>query len=136
MTPLALALLCAALPCAAGAGHGWPVSVSEAGLTNSFGEELGTTVSSNTALNVSSRITNTSGAGQDLLYIVQIKDQAGTVVQLKWFGNSLAAGGSASMAVSWTPPEPGQYRAEIFVWQDLSTQLPLADVSYLDVTVG
>lgn len=136
MTPLALALLCAVLPCAQASEHGWPVAVSETSLTNSFGEALGTTVSSNTALNVSSHISNSGGSGQDLLYIVQIKDGGGAVVQLSWLGNSLAPGGSANMALSWTPPEPGQYRAEIFVWQDLATQLPLADVSYLDISVG
>lgn len=132
----ALALLLAALPLATAAVHSWPVAVSEIGLTNSFGEPLGSSVSSNAALNVSADVSNARGEPQDLLYIVQVKDGAGAVVQLSWLGNSLAPGASASMALSWTPAEPGQYTAEIFVWEDLASQVPLADVSRLDITVG
>lgn len=134
--PLALALACAALPCALAAEHGWPVSVSGTSLTNSFGEDLGTTVSSNTALNVSSDVHNGGRAAQDMVYIVQVKDGRGAVLHLNWLSNSLAPGASANMSISWTPAEPGQYQAEIFVWESLSGQVPLSGPVLLPITVG
>lgn len=126
-----------ALPAALALDHsGWPVEVSGTRLTNSFGEDLGSTVSSNTALNVSSDLRNTGSAPQDISYIVQVKDGGGTVVQLGWLDNRLAPGGSGNMALSWTPEVPGQYAVEVFVWEDLEGQVPLAESGSVSVTVG
>ena len=133
---LACALL-AGLPVALASDHaGWTVEVSDTRLTNGFGEALGNTVSSNTALNVSSDVRNSGADAQDIAYIVQIKDSDGRVVQLGWLESRLAPGGSGNMALSWTPGAPGQYLAEVFVWEDLSGQVPLAGASGLQVTVG
>ena len=125
------------LPVALALDHsGWTVEVSETRLTNSFGEDLGNTVSSNTSLNVSSDLLNTSSISQDISYIVQVKDDGGTVVQLGWLDSRLAPGGSGNMALSWTPETTGQYTVEVFVWEDLAGQVPLAEAGRLSVTVG
>lgn len=137
MNPAALACLMLALPAALAAEHaGWPVEVSNTRLTNSFGEDLGSTVSSNTALNVSSDLLNSGPDAQDISYIVQVKDGGGAVVQLGWLDSRLPPGGSGNLALSWTPGTTGQYAVEVFVWGGLAEQVPLAEPSQVRVTVG
>jgi hypothetical protein len=64
---------------------------------------------------------------QRFAYIVQIKDQNGFPVELKWIDGTLEPKMSLSPSISWTPDREGIYVAEIFVWESMDNPVPLSN---------
>jgi len=77
-------------------------------------------------LQIVSEIQNKQSYEQPFVYLVQVKDSAGTVVWLSWFKGSLAINQKLGVSQSWLPFEAGTYTVETFVWKSLENSSPLA----------
>lgn len=77
-------------------------------------------------LQVVSEIQNKQSYEQPFVYLVQVKDSAGTVIWLSWFKGSLAINQKLDVSQSWLPFEAGTYTVETFVWKSIENSSPLA----------
>ena len=77
-------------------------------------------------LQVVSEIQNKQSYEQPFVYLVQVKDSAGTVIWLSWFKGSLAINQKLDVSQSWLPSDAGTYTIETFVWKSLENSSPLA----------
>jgi len=75
---------------------------------------------------VQSEIKNTNERTQEFTYIVLIKDSNGVTVSLSWAKGMLAPNQSLTMGQSWIPEAPGEYTAEIFVWESFNNPVALS----------
>ncbi len=63
--------------------------------------------------------------GQNISYIVQVKNSQGQVVYLKWIDGTVSPSNEVNEQIQWTPTSPGNYSAEIYVWDSMDSPLPL-----------
>jgi hypothetical protein len=70
-------------------------------------------------------VINNLTSTQSFTYIVQIKDQEGMTVMLKWVEGKLFPAKKSRPAVQWIPEEPRKYNVQIFVWKNLGDPSPL-----------
>ena len=98
------------------------IVVSESGLVNRSGIPIGTNVNVNQQVLVSAKIANAQDKNQDFIYIVQIKDQTGSVIKMGWITGTLTKFQSFVPAVSWFPAKQGAFTVEIYVWDGLNQQ--------------
>lgn len=75
---------------------------------------------------VQSEIRNTKEEAQEFTYIVLIKDSEGITISLSWVKGMLAPSQSLTMEQPWVPEAPGQYTAEIFVWESFNNPVALS----------
>jgi hypothetical protein len=69
-------------------------------------------------------------------YIVQIKDEFGSVVYLTWVQNlSVLTDDSITPAIFWFATNKGKYLAEIFLWESVDNPTPLAPVRSVNFEV-
>lgn len=76
---------------------------------------------------VQSEIKNTNEEEQEFTYIVLIKNSEGVTVSLSWARGTLAPNQSLDMVQPWVPDAPGEYIAEIFVWESFDNPMPLSE---------
>jgi hypothetical protein len=56
---------------------------------------------------------------------VLIKDIDGITVSLSWITGTLPAGETLSAAQSWVPTVAGTFTVEVFLWESVTTPVPL-----------
>lgn len=95
------------------------VSLSETGLVSRSGNPIGPNVNINQQALVASKITNMQDISQDFIYIVQIKNEDGTVIKIGWITGNLTKQQKFVPAVSWVPTTQGTFTVEIYVWDGL-----------------
>ena len=81
----------------------------------------------NDQVQIVTKVQNAQDFGHSFVYIVQIKDDTDTVVQLSWIQGQLAPLQELELSKSWTPKESGDFTVETFVWNSLSDSVPLSD---------
>lgn len=69
---------------------------------------------------ITTDVTNGQDRSQPFAYIVQIQNGDGIVESLSWITGSLDAGQSLNPSQSWIPTLPGNYTAQIFVWESVN----------------
>jgi hypothetical protein len=84
---------------------------------------------------IQSTITNSQTKKQPFAYIVQIKDGNGVTVSLSWVTGELPAKESLAAAQSWIPEARGEYKAEIFVWENVDNPTALSPVRTTTISV-
>lgn len=110
------------------------ISTSDFKIVNSLGEEIKSPVVDQ-QLNLQTSLKNTNGKNIDWAYIVQVINSDGAIVDLNYATGSLANNQTLAAALSWTPSERGNYKIEIFVWDNLRDINPLAPMSTHSITV-
>jgi hypothetical protein len=110
------------------------VSSSEPSLLDYNGERL-TKINAGEHVIIKSEITNNRNAEQPFMYIVQVKNEDGSVVSLSWLASELASKGSFVATQSWLPLVPGHYMVETFVWEDLEKAIVLSETRSTTVQV-
>jgi hypothetical protein len=100
------------------------VNVSRLSLVDQQGNGLGK-IGPNERAWIKSYLTNKLPAEQKFTYIVQIKNNEGLPVEIKWIEGTLEPNTSVSQSISWTPEEEGIYFAEVFVWRSIDNPVPL-----------
>jgi len=80
-------------------------------------------------------VTNALGTQQPFTYFVQIQDDMGAVVSLGWLSGTLSPNQVLSPALSWTPLNPGTYKATVFVWEGIDNPSALSPSISIDIDV-
>jgi len=107
------------------------ISVEDVFLADSFGVPIEPTI--NEQIQIVGKVNNNQNYDQSFVYIIQVKDQDGTVVSLSWIQGELTSNQSLELSQSWTPIEDGNYSIEIFVWDSFKDQIPLSPSSSLSL---
>ena len=81
----------------------------------------------NEQIQIVTKVQNAQDFGQSFVYIVQIKDDTNTVVQLSWIQGELAPLQELELSKSWTPNLSGNFTVDTFVWNSLLDSIPLSD---------
>jgi len=105
------------------------ISVEDVFLADSFGIPKEPTI--NEQIQIVGMISNNQNYDQIFVYIIQVKDQDGTVVSLSWIQGELTSNQSLELSQSWTPTGATNYVIETFVWNSLMDQIPLSPSSSL-----
>jgi len=105
------------------------VSVEDVFLADSFGVPIEPTI--NEKIQIVGMVNNNQNYDQSFVYIIQVKDQGGTVVSLSWIQGELTSNQSLELSQSWTPIEASNYVIEIFVWNSFKDQIPLSPNSVI-----
>lgn len=71
---------------------------------------------------IAATLTHQGDAAQQFVYIVQIADESGSIVLLKWLGGELGPDQQFKISVSWTPATSGTYTIDTFLWDGIHTQ--------------
>jgi hypothetical protein len=80
-------------------------------------------------------VTNALGTQQPFTYFVQIQDDTGAVVSLGWLSGTLSPNQMLSPALSWTPVNPGTFKATVFVWEGIDNPSALSPSISIDIDV-
>ncbi len=110
------------------------VSTSDFKIVNSLGEEIKSPVVDQ-QLNLQTSLKNQSDKNINWAYIVQVIDSDGAIADLNYATGSLVKNQTLSAALSWTPQSRGNYKIEIFVWDNLRDINPLSTMSTHTITV-
>ncbi len=114
-------------------GYG-EISTSDFKIVNSLGEEIRSPVVDQ-QLNLQTSLVNQVDKEISWAYIVQVINSDGVIVDLNYATGSLVKNQTLSAALSWTPNTSGNYKIEIFVWNNLRDIDPLAPMSSYTITV-
>lgn len=87
-------------------------------------------------LNFKTLLTNANGDSQSLSYIVQVKDNQNKVVFLKWIDDNILPSSTNNELIAWTPTTPGIYHVEIYLWNGMTTLVPLSEKQSYLLQVG
>ena len=89
-----------------------------------------------TQIGVQSMLTNHGSSNQKFTYVVQVLDNNGGTDKIDFFSFSILPNQSWNASQVWTPQTTGQYTIQIFVWDSLSSAIPLTDVLNTQITVN
>lgn len=110
------------------------VSTSDFKIVNSLGEDIKSPVVDQ-QLNLQNSLKNLGDKNINWAYIVQVINSDGAIVDLNYATGSLVKNQTLAAALSWTPHARGNYKIEIFVWDNLRDINPLAPMSTHAITV-
>ena len=110
------------------------VSTSDFKIVNSLGEDIKSPVVDQ-QLNLQNSLKNLGDKNINWAYIVQVINSDGAIVDLNYATGSLVKNQTLAAALSWTPHARGNYKIEIFVWDNLRDINPLAPMSIHAITV-
>lgn len=110
------------------------ISIEDVFVADSFGKPmLEPTV--NEQIHIAGMIKNNQNYDQTFVFIIQVKDQEGTVVSLSWVKGQLAANQRLNLSQSWIPTELGNYIIESFVWNSLQVPIALSENSSISLLI-
>ncbi len=110
------------------------VSITSPILVDTSGQKI-TTFNVGQQIGVESTITNNGKSEQKFTYLVQVIDSSGGTNYLEGFSASMLPNQSFSASQVWIPKNPGDYTIQVFVWDGLSSGIPLTDVLHTNITV-
>ena len=86
---------------------------------------------------ISSSFKNYQDKDQSYAYIVMVTDSTGNTAGIDYQLGSLQAGQTTVASISWIPPEAGEYKVRIFLWNALEeAPVPLSDVGAMNMAVA
>jgi hypothetical protein len=103
------------------------VSIVDPKLVNAFRISLGNNVNVDQQIQISADIINNQEKSQTFIYLVQIKNEESFVVSVGWISGQLTPYQKFNPSLSWTPSQPGEFTAEIFVWEGLRNHNALSE---------
>jgi len=112
------------------------VEISGARLSNTSGASLGDHINIGQQAQISANIKNNLKQSQEFVYIYQVKDERGFVIELAWITGLLSPGQSFNTGLSWNPETGGTYTVEIFVWDSLIKRNALDKFETFEVIVS
>jgi hypothetical protein len=87
-------------------------------------------------IGVQSILTNHGKSEQKFSYVVQVLDKNGATDFLEVFSAAMLPSQSFTASQVWIPKTTGQYTIQVFVWDSLSSAIPLTDVLNTHITVN
>ena len=112
------------------------VTIVDPKLVNAFGISLGNNVNVDQQIQISADIINNQEKSQTFIYLVQIKNEENFVVSVGWISGQLTPYQKFNPSLSWTPSQPGEFTAEIFVWEGLRNHNALSEYIMLQISVS
>ena len=112
------------------------VSIVDPKLVNAFRISLGNNVNVDQQIQISADIINNQEKSQTFIYLVQIKNEESFVVSVGWISGQLTPYQKFNPSLSWTPYQPGEFTAEIFVWEGLRNHNALSKYTMLQISVS
>jgi hypothetical protein len=79
-------------------------------------------------IGVQSTLTNHGKTAQNFAYAVQVLDSNGATDYLDYTSAQLLGNQSFTVSQVWTPKAPGTYTVQVFVWDSLTSAVPLTNV--------
>lgn len=76
-------------------------------------------------INFVTEISNNDQKSQSYSYIIQVKDNNDTIVDLRWIDGIVDSAKKKTTEILWEPKISGKYTVEIFVWDDIDSAIPL-----------
>jgi hypothetical protein len=113
---------------------GYTVSTSDFKVVNSLGDNIKSPVVDQ-QLNLQTSLKNFGDKNVNWVYIVQVINSDGAIVDLNYATGSLVKNQTLVAALSWIPHERGSYKIEVFVWNNLRDISPLASMLSHVITV-
>jgi hypothetical protein len=87
-------------------------------------------------IGVQSILTNHGKSEQKFSYVVQVLDKNGATDFLEVFSAAMLPSQSFTASQVWIPKTAGQYTVQVFVWDSLSSAIPLTDVLSTKIIVN
>src|SRR5579863_1687870 len=103
------------------------VSVSDFKIVNSLGQDITSPVVDQ-QLNLQTSLKNSADKNINWAYIVQVINSDGAIADLNYATGSLVKNQTLNAALSWTPHTRGNFKIEIFVWDNLRDINPLSSM--------
>ncbi len=110
------------------------ISISDVLFTNSF--DMPAELAINETSQIVGKISNNQDYDQPFVYIIQVKDDSGSVVLLSWIQGELTSNQSLDLSQSWVPTKANNYFIETFVWKSLNDKVPLSPNSAQSYLIG
>jgi len=113
------------------------VTISDPRLETAIGGAIGNDITVSQQVQISADVTNNQEKPQKFAYLVQIKDKTGFVISLDFFtGVELEPYQKFSPSLSWMPDKPGEFTAEIYVWDNLKNNNALSEYITIQINVS
>lgn len=87
-------------------------------------------------IGIESTLTNNGKSEQKFAYMVQVLGSDGQTEYFESTSASMLPNQSFTTSQVWIPKSIGQYTVEVFVWNSLSSAIPLTDVSQIPITIN
>ena len=104
-------------------------------MVNTTGQEL-TSFQVGQQIGIESTLTNHSTHEQKFTYLVQVMNKDGAAEYLEGFSASMVSNQSFTASQIWIPKEPGQYTIQVYVWDSLTSGIPLTQVLQTQIVVN
>jgi hypothetical protein len=104
-------------------------------MVNTTGQEL-TSFQVGQQIGIESTLTNHATSEQKFTYLVQVMNKNGATEYLEGFSASMVSNQSFTASQVWIPKEPGQYTIQVYVWDSLTSGIPLTHVLQTQITVN
>lgn len=96
--------------------------LGEPTLVDANGMPISGHINVNQKFYIAATLAHQGDTAQQFVYIVEIADEMGSTVLLKWFGGEVGPGQRLNIAVSWTPAASGTYTIDTFLWDGIHAQ--------------
>ncbi|MGI0069968.1 MAG: hypothetical protein ACREAN_06920 [Nitrosopumilaceae archaeon] len=104
-------------------------------MVNTTGQEL-TSFQVGQQIGVESTLTNHAVSEQKFTYLVQVMNKDSAIEYLEGFSASMISNQSFTASQVWIPKESGQYTIQVFVWDSLTSDIPLTNVLQTQITIN
>ena len=104
-------------------------------MVNTTGQEL-TSFQVGQQIGIESTLTNHATSEQKFTYLVQVMNKDGAAEYLEGFSASMVSNQSFTASQVWIPKEPGQYTIQVYVWDSLTSGIPLTQVLQTQIAVN
>lgn len=97
-------------------------TLGEPTLVDANGVPISGHINVNQKFYIATTLSHQGDTAQQFVYIVQIADESGSIILLKWFGGEAGPGQELNIAISWTPAASGTYTIDTFLWDGIHAQ--------------
>jgi len=110
------------------------LSMTNPRLLDNFGNPV-SVVGVGDQVQIAADFSNNSGSTQNFAYSVEVVNSAGTTVSLAWIQGAVIDGQFFTPSLSWIPDTPGEYTANIRLWEAIDDPFAKALPLSLPITV-
>ena len=111
------------------------IALSPPTMVNTMGKKI-TDFHVGQQIGVESTLKNNGNSDQKFTYLVQVMSSSGTTEYLEGFSASMLPNQSFNASQVWIPKEQGQYTIQVYVWDSLTSAIPLTGVIQTQISVN
>ncbi|MBI3640469.1 MAG: hypothetical protein HY223_09190 [Thaumarchaeota archaeon] len=104
-------------------------------MVNTTGQEL-TSFQVGQQIGIESTLTNHATSEQKFTYLIQVMNKDSATEYLEGFSASMVSNQSFTASQVWIPKEQGQYTIQVYVWDSLTSGIPLTHVLQTQIAVN